>query len=194
MTKFLFIPLFFCFSSLSFSQQETWFGVMATAEEYPDRGIRFGAGLVLDQKITKRSGFEFGIFSRSMLRNSSFIADFPDGTTKRLFTNIRMNYLTIPLVYKFYSRIANISIGPTLDAYVGWKQVGGTPGVETTEFSTSRKTILGAMAKISKRFTLSEDLILEPDIRLNPLFSVERTYVGAAISLKYRIPKRLISE
>ena len=150
--------------------------------------------LVLDQKITKRSGFEFGIFSRSMLRNSSFIADFPDGTTKRLFTNIRMNYLTIPLVYKFYSRIANISIGPTLDAYVGWKQVGGTPGVETTEFSTSRKTILGAMAKISKRFTLSEDLILEPDIRLNPLFSVERTYVGAAISLKYRIPKRLISE
>jgi hypothetical protein len=46
---------------------------------------------------------------------------------------------------------------------------------------------VGVLAKVSKSFKLTKEFYLEPEVRLNPLLTIERTYVGFGLAGKYKL-------
>lgn len=46
---------------------------------------------------------------------------------------------------------------------------------------------IGIMGKISKAFVLTDLIILEPEIRFNPMFKPDKYYVGIGIGVKYKL-------
>lgn len=184
----LFVLLFIS-SVHSFAQKETEIGLVGILEEYPDGGFRFQGGLVIDQKITKRSGFEISLITRSDKVFGNVEYNFSDGRKEYASFTLKEHYLNIPVLYKFHSKIVNIAVGPSMDVFMGWNQISGSPGLVVEEYDTSDRVIFGVMGKISKNFDLGKNLVLEPEIRLNPLNDT-RTFIGLGVSLKYRVKKQ----
>lgn len=183
-----FIVLFAVFTITALpalAQQETSFGVQLLYENAGGGESSLVGGLILDHKITRRSGFEIGLVNRSKKVFGSVDFNFSDGQTLNQSFTIREYYLNLPILYKFNTQIVNLSIGPTLDLYMGWKQIGGSEGLEVTSYSQNPKTYIGIMGKISKSIRLSEGLLLEPELRFNYLNLGEK-YIGLGVALKYK--------
>ncbi len=170
------------------AQKETKIGLIGVVEEYPEGGLKFQGGLIIDQRITKRSGFEIGFITRNIERGFNVEATFPDGSNEFFFYSVRELYLNIPVLYKFHTRIVDISLGPSFDVFTGWNQTKGKPDINVEDYDVDPGVTLGLMGKISKDFDLSEEFILAPEIRINPLNDT-RTYLGVGVVIKYRVPK-----
>ena len=149
-----------------------------------ESAVATGLGLTIERQFTKHSGIESGLYYRT--NKTTFY--FTDNISN--FTNnytVAERYLSIPFLYKFYSRILNISAGPTFDYYVGWKQKAGI--VKVDNYSMDPNVGLGFMFKLSKKINLSDHIILEPELRLNPILTYERVYLSLGIAAKYRLTK-----
>ena len=83
-----------------------------------------------------------------------------------------------------------LSAGPTVDFFVGWKDKTKSDISSATSYYLDPSVFLGAMIKLSKEIPLDDKLFLEPELRLNRLFSTSRTYGGSGISLKYKLGKK----
>jgi hypothetical protein len=171
------------------ANSQTKVGVMLTLEDADDAlSIRPGFGLVLDHRITRHSGFETGLFYRTFRTSGSILmSDAPNFYL--LPFQVRESYISIPILYKFHSRIVNISVGPTLDFFVGWSDKTTTPDLEVSDFSVDPSFAFGAMLKISKQIRISDNLFLEPDLRMNPLVTSGRIYGGFGIAFSYLTKK-----
>jgi hypothetical protein len=164
---------------------------MLTLEDADDNlSIRPGGGIYLDHRFTRKSGIETGVFYRTF-RTSGLVTISGAGPGGNLFLpfEVRESYLTVPILYKFHTRIVNISAGPTLDFFMGWADKTTTPDFEITEFSVDPSFSFGGMLKISKPIKLSEYMVLDLDARLNPLFSSGRIYGGFGIAFSYLVKK-----
>jgi hypothetical protein len=181
--RFTLILLTCLFLQISFSNGQTKVGAVLILEDANDNlSIRPSFGLVLDHRITRHSGLETGILYRTF-RTSGVLTSSEDNIF--LPFEVRESYLTVPILYKFHSRIVNVSAGPTLDFFVGWGDKSTSAGVEVTDFSVDPSFSFGGMLKISKAIRLSDVLYLEPDVRINPIFSSGRVYGGFGIAFTY---------
>lgn len=170
---------------------QTKVGIILIAEDATDfYGLRPSAGLVIEHKATRKSGIESGIFYRTLRTSGSVFIENELGGTDRLTFNIRESNLTLPILYKFYTRIVDISVGPTLDLFLGWNQTSGSPGLEIDDYSVDPNFSFGGMLKISKSLRLSDTFFLEPDVRINPVFNRFETYGGIGLALKYQVKKK----
>jgi len=183
---FTLILLFLLISISSFAQKETQIGLIGLVEDNPNGSFKFQGGLIIDQQLTKRSGFEVGLITRNIERGWNVEATFPDGSNEFFFYTVKEMYLNIPVLYKFYTRFLNISIGPTLDVFTAWRQTSGDPDINVESYDVDPGVTFGLMGKISKDFNLSEEFILSPEIRINPLNDT-RTYLGIGAVIKYRV-------
>ena len=186
--RFTLILLTCLFLQISFSNGQTKLGALLILEDANDNlTIRPGFGLVLDHRISRHSGFETGLLYRTFRTSGAFMTSEPPLGGDPIFLpfEVRESYLTVPILYKFHSRIVNISAGPTLDFFVGWNDKTTTPDVEITNFSVDPSFSFGGMLKISKAIKLSDVLYLEPDLRINPIFSSGRIYGGFGIAFSY---------
>lgn len=173
--------------TLSISNAQTKVGVLFIVEDANDsQNLRPGVGLVIDHKLTRKSGIESGVFYRTFKDRSFFNIVPPSGGNLFLFSEIRESYITVPILYKFHTRIVNVSLGPTFDFFLGWKQTGGSPDLEVNDFSIDPTFSIGGILKMSKNIRLSESLHLEPDMRINPLFGTNRIYGGFGLAIKYQ--------
>lgn len=141
-----------------------------------------GVGATFEYKLTKHSGLETGLFYRiytveGYVQASNFYAEFL----------IAEKHLSLPILYKFYSSIVNFSVGPTIDFYLGWRQKMGKSDIPIDTYNIDPTVGLGGMLKLSKTINLSETLLLEPELRLNPILSNARAYGGLGIAVKYRL-------
>lgn len=172
--------LAFICSSL-FAQKNLKVGLNFTAE-VANGQTNAGIGALIDYRITKHSGMESGIYYRTFPEHYYFYTpqDFYSFT-------IAERHLSIPVLYKFSSRIVNASFGPTFDFFLGWKQKMGKSYVDVNEYNISPSFNIGAMLKISKDIRLTDKFSLEPEIRLNPIFSAGRGYAGIGIPVKYSL-------
>jgi hypothetical protein len=161
---------------------------MLTLEDANDNlSIRPGGGIFLDHRFTRKSGIETGVFYRTFRTSGALMTSEPPLGGDPIFLpfQVRESYLTVPILYKFHSRIVNISAGPTLDFFVGWNDKTTTPDVGVTNFSVDPSFSFGGMLKISKAIKLSDVFYLEPDVRINPIFSSGRIYGGFGIAFSY---------
>lgn len=171
---------FVCIQS-SFSQKQMIGGLDLTVESTGTHWVP-GVGATFEYKLTKHSGLETGLFYRiynvaGYMRSSDFYAEF----------TIAERHLSIPILYKFYSSIVNFSVGPTIDFYLGWRQKMGKSDIPIETYNIDPTVGLGGMLKLSKSINLSEKLLLEPELRLNPILSNSRAYGGLGIAVKYKL-------
>lgn len=172
------------FTSNLLAQKKTYAGLNFVNEISDESSVTSGLGLTIERQFTKHSGIESGLYYRT---NRSLF--FYEDNISRLTDNyiVAERYLSIPFLYKFYSRILNISAGPTFDYFVGWKQKAGTIKLDNVYMDTN--VGLGFMLKLGKKINLSDHLILEPELRFNPVLTFERAYFSLGIAAKYLLKK-----
>lgn len=188
MKKFLFfLFLFILFSSSLTAQKTTLAGINFTTETYGEQ-LRPGIGLVIERKLTKRSGIESGIYYRTYHTDWSTTLTNGSNPPVIFYYTIAERFVSLPILYKFYSRIVNLSAGLSFDFYMGYRQKNksGTPLV-VTSYNIDPNMAIGVQVKMSKPIKLDDKLILEPELRLNPVITYERSYAGIGITAKYRL-------
>jgi len=170
--------------TISFSQgKATYVGVNLTSEfESAMENGTLGIGVTIERQLTKHSGIESGIYYRTCVYQQTFI------TNSTVFAfSVSEKYISFPLLYKFYSKIVNLSVGPSVDYFAAWSQKGGTGGLKVDSHSVDPKFAFGIMAKAGKSFPLSKQLFIEPELRFNRIIPTLRNYFGIGISMKYKL-------
>lgn len=183
-TKLLLSTLFLFFITVhpSFAQKKMIGGLDFTIETIGGEFLP-GAGATFESQLTRHSGFETGLFYRSYKVGIFLYGDYP---TSHAF-EVAERYISIPVLYKFYSSIINLSAGPTFDFFAGWKQTVGKSIYNITDYKTSSSFGLGGMLKLSKTINLTDKFLLEPELRYNHIFNSHRDYGGFGLAAKYRL-------
>lgn len=164
------------------AQKAVKVGLNFTAEVNSAHFASAGIGANLEKRITRHSGIETGIYFRAFQQDFFFRVD-PDA----YYAVVAERYLSIPVLYKFYSRIVNLSVGPSFDFFVGWADKSNDSRFKVSTYSIQPGFNVGMLAKMSKKIRLSDRFDLEPEIRVNPIFTSYRVYGGAGLALKYKL-------
>jgi len=167
------------------AQKQQYIGIGINCEKQSVYNMRIGYGFSYENQLCKHHGFELGLNYRSKVEYIYF--DFPPVGPVDQYVDIRQDYLSIPVLYKFYSNIVNISTGVTLDYFVGWKNLTKQSDFELTSYSIEPKYYVGWVFKVGKSMKLSPKFILEPEIQINPIFDYGYIYYGASVKLKYKL-------
>lgn len=145
-----------------------------------ENGFAPNVGLSFEARITRHSGIETGFYYRNV--------KFPAGvTTDGLSTPYPASYqryFSIPILYKYYSRIVNLGVGFTYDF-----MFDHTIMYTNSECKEQDKNRFGVMVKVSKDITLYKGLFLEPEFHFNPFMSDSewnKTWIGFTLGVKYR--------
>ena len=181
--RFSLLIVILTIGTICFSQPKTTVGLNLTGEKTSSSDFVVGIGGTLERQIKNHYGFETGLYYRTFEVHQQV---FVDGSLYG-FHNIKEKYLSIPILYKFYSSILNFSLGPTFDVYLGWKQMNKGITFETDHYTVNAKFHVGLIGKISKTIALTDRILLEPEIRYNPVFFNHRSFYGAGISFKYTL-------
>ncbi|MBD0288180.1 MAG: hypothetical protein ICV79_22555, partial [Flavisolibacter sp.] len=145
---------------------------------YPYR-FRPSIGLTFENQFSSYSGVETGLFYR--IKKFSSIITYA-GTSGSHSVAVLEHHLNVPVLYKYYSRIINISVGPAIDFYIGWKQQKNESTILIQNYDVDPEVKLGFLAKVSKVIALNKQMILEPELRYS---SIQR--LGIGIAGKYRL-------
>ncbi|MDD4990618.1 MAG: hypothetical protein PHR83_00165 [Paludibacter sp.] len=172
-------------SSISMYSQKQQFvsvnlsGMLATYSSF-----RPGYGIAYEEKLSKHHGYEFGLNYRSKTYTSIITIN-----NNMYLTDGIESYLNLPVSYKFYSDIVNLSTGISFDCFVGGKYLTTVPTITLGTFDISPKLYVGWNFKIGKEISLAEKLILEPELQYNPVFNYGYSFYGATLKLKYKFSK-----
>lgn len=178
---FIFLLLVLQFNSAAFAQ--TRLGLNITTNINQLYNIEPEIGFVFEKQATVHSGFETGINYRTYQRELYFLVN-----NQSYYPLIIEKYISIPVSYKFYSKIINAGLGATFDYYVDWKQTGGNG--EMTSYMPGDEYFLGLIGKISKPIFLGDNFILEPEIKFNLLIiPYPRHYMGIGLVSKFDLHK-----
>jgi hypothetical protein len=169
----------------SVGQKAKHVGLTATLETSTS-AFKPGVGLQYEQQFTRRSGLETGLFYRNY--QQGLFVTISDGTNSVSSSiNVSESHLSIPALYKFHTKIVNISAGPTFEFFMGWRQTNRDPVIRLDGYSMQHAFNIGVLTKLSKDIRLNERFILEPEVRLNPIVTNDRAYLGFGIAGKYRL-------
>lgn len=184
----IFIPVFILIFSLqTFAQNQTLIGINIHANISPDQihWNRLEPGVTFEMQIGKHSGGEIGVFYHTEritgmvnYTDTSGIYNFPFTVVNR--------YISVPIMYKYYSRLINVAIGPMLDFYTGWKQKSAESSVQIQSSKVSPTVGIGFLVKVSKPFSLNKHFVIEPEMRFGSYRSFEGANLGLGLSGKYR--------
>lgn len=144
----------------------------------PEGGFSANFGLSFEARITRHSGIETGLYCRTVTKKASY--DYVGKGEFYSYPSGHRRYFSIPLLYKYYSRIVNVGVGVSYDIMFN------RSGVEQNYNSENR---FGIMVKVSKDITLSKGLFLEPEFHFNPFWEdggFNYSWMGLALGLKYR--------
>jgi len=180
-----FLLLIAVINNTGYSQRTSYAGVNFTIEN-SSGNFRPGIGGLFEMQLTRHSGFETGVYYRNYIQN--FYLTYIDSVnTNTYFYKVSERHISIPVQYKFYSRIINLSIGPSFDFYLGWKQKNTASITTVNTYNIDPDFFIGILAKVSKKINLNNRFLLEPELRFNPIFTSRRSYTGFGIAAKYKL-------
>lgn len=148
--------------------------------------IRLSLGLTLETHLSKHSGLENGIFYRTEKYQGMVILTDSLGFSTYTFI-VSQRFINVPLLYKYYSKTLNFSVGPLFDFYIGWKQRTPKSQLLVNSFDVYPTLKVGLIGKVSKTFALSQKTILEPEIRIGFLRTSNKFGAGVGITGKYQL-------
>jgi hypothetical protein len=142
--------------SLSAQKQE-FIGVGINSEMKNGENMRTGVAFSYENQLTKHHGFEIELNQR--FADRYITGPVGDGTFQT--SHIIENYLSLPILYKFYSNIVNLSTGLNIDYFVGWNDVTKFGVTEPNSYNINPKLYIG-WVKLGKRFLCHPNLFLNP--------------------------------
>lgn len=163
------------------AQSKTFLGVELTAEA-TENSMRPGVGVTFEMVRNEQHGFETGIFLRNRQVDLSYYTN--DYSYNR--TSVVERYVSIPVIYKYYARLVNVSIGGSFDYYTGWSQKEASRAT-ITSYGIEDKFNLGLIGKVGKSFKLSPDFMVEPELRASILTPLDEYYVGFGFIFKFKL-------
>ncbi|RYE55431.1 MAG: hypothetical protein EOP48_10225, partial [Sphingobacteriales bacterium] len=134
------LSLLFCIAKPdnAYAQKSTSIGLNFTFET-ANGPLRPGIGVMGERRLSKHSGLESGIYYRNYVYDQYLTFEAPAGSPGGPFTfatlTISEQLISIPVLYKYYSRILNASVGPTLDFYIGWRQKNKTAMLTVNDYN-----------------------------------------------------------
>ncbi len=169
-------------SNISFSQKTNFIKLNLTNEFIRYKLFIPGVGMSFEKQITAHSGIETGFWYRPYRVHSSILAG-------DLFYNytLKENHFSIPVLYKYYSPIVDIAVGPTIDFYGVWTIDKYSRDLKVISNEERKTAGIGFLIKASKTYQISNKFYLEPEIHANPLLSVKRNFIGGGMSVKYKL-------
>jgi hypothetical protein len=145
-------------------------------------GFAPGFGGQVVYRIGKHGGLESGLnYQNKYLEFFTFVQ--VSGSSYTYYIKIAEHHLQIPLLYRFDSKAINFSAGPVIDYFIGWDIRQKDPGVTVNDYDRNTISLIGA-AGISRSFYLSSTIILEPELKLNYIFTEDDG--GLAINIVLR--------
>lgn len=169
----------------TYAQKTSFIGLKFNIET-TSSNFKPGLGVLFERRITRRSGVETGVYYRNYIQNGSIT--YIDSTGSRSYSFIvSERHLSIPVLYKLYTRILNLSVGPTFDFYLGWKQKNTTPLLKVDAYNIDPNLSIGLLTKVSRKINLNKQFALEPELYFNPILTSGRYYVGIGIAGKYQL-------
>lgn len=172
------------FSINAYSQQQSLIGLNVNGDVYPNR-FRPSVGLTFEKQFLKHSGFETGLFYRTSILSGVTTYINASGFYSYSFA-ISERHLTVPVLYKYYSKFLNLSAGPTVDFYLGWKQQNTGSSAQISNFEVDPKVNVGFLVKAGKTIPLSKRFFVEPELRFGSVYKFDEINLGIGIAGKYR--------
>jgi hypothetical protein len=159
-------------------------GVNINGEVYPE-GFRPSPGISFETQLRKHSGAETGIYYRTALTKGVVTYSDSVGPARPYGFTVARRYVHIPVLYKFYSKVLNFSVGPTFDLFTGWKQKRDELPAHIQSFKESPKFKVGFLCKVGKAISASTRIIVEPELRYASIQGFEGGGVGVGLAVKY---------
>lgn len=185
---FILIPLLTLLApSILLAQKRILMGVNINENIYPDQIElnRLNIGATFEIQMSRHSGGETGLFYHA--NSTTGIISYPDATGPHSYSfTVSNRYLTVPVLYKYYTKFIDFSVGPTIDFYVGWKQKHDEFPYQIQSNTVNPKMRVGFLAKVSKDFSLSQRFVIEPEIRFSSVHAFDEANLGIGITVKYR--------
>ena len=170
----------------SFAQKAKYIGLTGTLETSTKNSFKPGFGFQYEQRFTRRSGLETGLSFRNYLLGG--VVTFSDASNSIISSiSVAERYLSIPALYKFHTKTVNISAGPSLELYLGWKQTTPDPNYTIENYGIVPAFNLGLMVNVSKDIRINEQFVLEPEVRWSPILTSRRNYLGLGVGAKYTL-------
>ncbi len=144
-------------------------------------------GFQVVYQLKKHGGIESGLYYRPV-KNTLFVSYYDPGTNFN-YTGVAViseKYLHIPVLYRYQSRIINFTAGTSFDLFLGWKDKSENASLKVNSYNPASSIQVGAVVSISKSILLSEKIILEPEVRFNPIITSEDPYVHSAFGFAFR--------
>ena len=190
--KILILLVFISFCTMVSAQESktNLIGVTALAELVSYTDISPAVGFVFERKLTRRSGLEIGTYYRTKRRDFQIDVTLQNGSRINETYSVRESYLTLPILYRFYTKAITLSVGPFVEAFVGWDQISKDEVVEVTQYEISPAVRYGPLFKVSKSFAIGKNLSLEPELRVGVMARPYEAFYGVGIQLKERMVKK----
>ncbi len=174
-------------SSDAYGQKQFLAGININENLYPNQielnNLNFGA--TFEIRFTKHSGGETGIFYHAD-RITNIISHSDASGNYSYSSTVSLQYIQVPVLYKYFSRILNFTVGPAFDFYAGWKEKRNELPYPIQSVSVHPKVRIGFLAKVSKSFPLNDKFIIEPEIRFGSVQSFDEANLGIGMTGKYR--------
>jgi len=188
--KIVFLFLFSAFNNTSSAQAQQKLSVKIGAKLMIEANSGSGStmpfsGFQLVYQKGKHGGLETGLYYRPV--RTEFLVNVSAGSTN--YTAVAIvseKFLSIPVLYRFQSRIVNFTAGTSIDLYLGWKDKSDKNTITVNSYNRSATINAGAVVSVSKSIHLSNKLLLEPEIRFNPIFTSGDPYVHSAFGFACR--------
>lgn len=148
-------------------------------------GFAPGFGGQVVYRIGKHGGIESGLnYQNKYLEFFTFV--YLSGSSYTYYTKIAEHHLQIPLLYRFDSKAINFSVGPAIDYFIGWNVRYKDTGVTINDYDRNIVSLFGA-ASMCRSFYLSPTIILEPELKLNYIFTEDDGGVAINIALRKKL-------
>lgn len=167
------------------AQKKNFIGATGTLD-HVDYNWRFGGGLSFEHQFSTHWGMQTGLNYRST--TTDFILTATEGqSTIEYYGTVRENYISLPVMAKYYTKIVDMSVGATLDFYNGYKEITDYPNYGISQWDVSPSFQWGLAAKVSKSFPVGHNFFLEPDLHINPIINFEKLYWGIGLTGKLKL-------
>ncbi len=164
----IFLLFIFCVKSLA--QEQTYLNISTSSQTAADI-VLHTYGVSAEKRFKQKWSYELGV------NMNNFILP---------IENIKVNYTSLPLNLRYYSKIANFSFGAEVYYYKGWEYI--SEEVVYSEIYLDFFKLTYNM-KINKTIKLTPKFALEPEVSINLFSPIFPRYVsiGAGIRGKYTL-------
>jgi hypothetical protein len=175
--------LLYSFSSAQVTRKK-FIGMNVSGNLY-SKTFRLSPGMSFENQLGKRTSLETGIYYLTKPDAVIIVTTSANGSTYKNLP-VLQKHLYAPFLFKFYTKIINLSAGPTVEINTSWKQLGSEPMVGGI-IGIPNKVSVGYLVKAGKDIRLGRQLSMEPEMLIGSIVRFNNFRFAIGTGLKYNL-------